>query len=200
MILSSPVHKCKKSGVLHTGVRIECLSLCQHCEETPVFLHHANEHLQLMFQYGIESPFETPVIGKGHMRIWIIMQQCFLRIRPHRLMNNMRQMMLSHCWLQTRKKIFVQYQKVQTHIERCVIERHEDLNNRGTEEERSWEEERLTGNVVYGDGQDQQNDSPPAASCLTAHFLCFRTHFMLLCVSSVGTPASLIHLSILNFI
>lgn len=39
-----------------------------------------------------------------------------------------------------------------------------DLNNGITEEEMRSGEERLTGNVVYGDGQDEQNDSPPAVS------------------------------------
>lgn len=43
--------------------------LCQHCEETPVFLRRAEEHTLLKFQYGIKSLSEAPVIGKGHMQI-----------------------------------------------------------------------------------------------------------------------------------
>lgn len=78
--------------------------------------------------------------------------------------------------------------------EACYRRRHVNFSNG------EIYEERLTGNVVYSNGQDQQNDSPPAASCLTAHFLCFRTHVLLLRVVRVGTPASLVHLSILNFI
>lgn len=126
MSLSSPVHKCINSFIknaLNTGVLIESLSLCQ----------HENKHIQLMFQCGIKSPFEAPGIGKGHMQIWIIMWQCFVIGLSHTgSWITVRWMMLSHCWLQTRRKITPQKKLNLTlcttgklrHIERHAIERH----------------------------------------------------------------------------
>lgn len=58
----------------------------------------------------------------------------------------------------------------------------------------------LTWDVVDGDGEDQEKNSPPAASCPSPLFLGFTLSFLSVCAARMSSFSSLIDVAILYFI
>ena len=58
----------------------------------------------------------------------------------------------------------------------------------------------LTWDVVDGDGKDQEENTPPAASCLHNHLLLFTFCFLSAWVACVVASPPLVDISVLHFI